>query len=75
MTTDGASNMTGQARGMANEMIKMVNENCNANKVVGVDVHCLWCIDHRLNLAAQDFKEVPNINLVIAFIKWIRSSD
>ena len=75
ITTDGASNMTGQARGMANEMIKIVNEKCHTNKQVGVDVYCLWCIDHRLNLVAQDFKEVPNINFVITFIKWITASD
>ena len=67
--------MTGQAHGMANEMIKMANENCGLNKRIGVDVHCLWCIDHRLNLVAQDFKEVENINFVIKYIKWITAGD
>ena len=67
--------MTGHAHGMATEMIKLVNQKCNANLVIGVDVHCLWCIDHRLNLVAQDFREVPNINFVIAFIKWITAND
>ena len=75
ITTDGASNMIGQERGMANEMVKLVNEKMNAPKRIGVDVHCLWCIDHRLNLVAQDFKEVPNINYVIKFLKWITASD
>ena len=75
ITTDGASNMIGQERGMANEMVKLVNEKLNAPKRIGVDVHCLWCIDHRLNLVAQDFKEVPNINYVIKFLKWITASD
>ena len=67
--------MTGQAHGMANEMIKIVNEKCALNKRIGVDIHCLWCIHHRLNLVAQDFKEVENINFVIKFIKWITAGD
>ena len=75
ITTDGASNMTGQTRGMANEMVKLVNENCGLTKRIGVDIHCIWCIDHRLNLVAQDFKEVKNINFVIKFIKWITAGD
>ena len=42
---------------------------------IGVDVHCLWCIDHRLNLVTQDFKEVPGINFVITFAKWLTAND
>ena len=75
ITTDGASNMIGQEHGMANEIVKMANEKMNANRRFGVDVHCLWCIAHRLNLVAQDFKEVENINFVIKFAKWITASD
>ena len=75
ITTDGATNMIGQEHGMANEMIKMANEKYGLNKRLGVDVHCLWCIDHRLNLVVQDFKEVEGINFVIKFLKWITASD
>ena len=75
ITTDGASNMTGQAHGMASEMVRMINGQFNTNKRIGVDVHCLWGFDHRLNLVAQDFREVPNINFVITFIKWITVRD
>ena len=75
ITTDGASNMIGQNAGMANEIVKLVNERTNGNKRIGVDVHCLWCMAHRLNLVAQDFKEVENINFVIKFAKWITASD
>ena len=46
ITTDGASNMTGQAHGMASEMVRMINGQFNTNKRIGVDMHCLWCIDH-----------------------------
>ena len=60
---------------MANEIVRQVNEKYRLNKRVGVDVHCLWCIDHRLNLVAQDFKEVENINYVIKFLKWITAGD
>ena len=60
---------------MASEMVRLINGQLNTNKRVGVDVHCLWCIDHRLNLVAQDLREVPNINFVITFIKWITASD
>ena len=38
-------------------------------------MHCLWCTDHRLNLVARDFKDVPNINFVIKFIDWITALD
>ena len=44
ITTDGASNMTGQAHGMANEMIKIVNEKYHLNKRIGIDVHCLGAL-------------------------------
>ena len=64
ITTDGASNMIGQNTGMANEEVKLVNEKHHLNKRIGVDVHCLWCIAHRLNLVAQDFKEVEDSNFV-----------
>ena len=67
--------MIGQNTGMANEMVKLANEKHHLNKMIGVDVHCLWCIAHRLNLVAQDFKEVENINFVIKFAKWITASD
>ena len=60
---------------MANEIIRMANEKHHTNKRIGVDVHCLWCIDHRLNLVAQDFKEVENINFVNKFLKWITAGD
>ena len=60
---------------MASEMIKMANEKQNINMTIGVDVHCLWCIDHRLNLVTQDFREVPGINFVIKFAKWLTASD
>ena len=75
ITTDGASNMIGQNTGMANEIVKLANEKDHLNKRIGVDVHCLWCIAHRLNPVAQDFKEVDNINFVIKFAKWITASD
>ena len=75
ITTDGASNMIGREHGMANEMVMLVNQKLNTPKRIGVDIHCLWCIDHRLNLVAQDFKDVPNINYVIKFLKWITASD
>ena len=65
ITTDGATNMIGQERGMANEMMKFVKEKHHLDKRIGVDVHCLWCIAHRLNLMAQDFMEVENINYAI----------
>ena len=54
ITTDGATNMIGQDRGMANEMMKLVNEK-TLNKTIGIDVHSMWCIAHRLNLVAKDF--------------------
>ena len=47
ITTDAASNMTGQARGMASELVRLVNQKCHTNMVIGVDIHCLWCFDHR----------------------------
>ena len=75
ITTDGAKNMIGQYSGMANEMVKVVNQKCGTTKRIGADVHAVWCIDHRLNLVAQDFEEVPNINFVITFIDWITASD
>ena len=67
--------MIGQNTGMANEMMKLVNEKHHLNKRIGVDVHCMWCIAHRLNLVAQDFKEGENINFAIKFAKWITASD
>ena len=75
LTTDGARNMNGQARGMTAELLKLVNEAQNLNLRRGIDVSCLWCLDHRLNLVAQDFWEVENINLVILFVRWITLSD
>ena len=74
ITTDGAKNMIGQYSGMANEMIQMVNEKCGTTRRIGADIHSVWCIDHRLNLVARDFDEVPNINCVITFIDWITTS-
>ena len=38
-------------------------------------MHCLWCTDHRLNLVARDFKDVPIINFVIMFIDWVTARD
>ena len=67
--------MIGQARVMANELLRMMYEKRRLNRRLGVDVHCLWCFGHRLNLIAQDFKEVENINFVIRFLKWITASD
>ena len=75
ITTDGASNMIGQTHGMANELLRMANEKCGSNRRLGVDVHSLWCLDHRLNLVVQDFKEVENINFVLKFLKWFTTSD
>ena len=75
VTTDGAANMIGQNSGMANEIVKLMNEKMNTNRRIGVDVHCLWCMAHRLNLVVQDFKEVENINFVIKFAKWITASE
>ena len=75
ITTDGASNMTSKACGLASEMVRLINGKLNTNKGIGVDAHCLWCIDHRLNLVAQDFTKVPNINFVMTFIRWITASD
>ena len=75
ITTDGAKNMIGQCSGLANEIVKMVNQKCGTTRRIGADVHSVWCIDHRLNLVAQDFEEVPNINFVITFIDWITASD
>ena len=60
---------------MACELIKRANQKQNINMRIGVDVHCLWCIDHRLNLVTQDFKEVPGINFVITFAKWLTAND
>ena len=60
---------------MANEIVKMANEEFHMNRRIGVDVHCLWCVDHRLNLVARDFEKVPNINFVIRFIDWITARD
>ena len=42
---------------------------------IGVDVHCLWCIDHRLGPVTQDFKDVPGIKFVITFAKWLTAND
>ena len=67
--------MTGQNTGMANEMIKMVNEKYHLNKRIGVDVHSPRCLVHRLNLVASDFREVPNVNFIIKFVKWITAGD
>ena len=67
--------MIGQARGMANELLRMMYEKRGLNRRLGVDVHCLWCLDHRLNLIAQDFKVVENVNFVIRFLKWFTASD
>ena len=53
----------------------MVNEKYHLNKRIGIDVHRLWCLDHRLNLVAQVFREVPNINFDIRFVKWITAGD
>ena len=75
ITTDGAKNMIGQFSGMANEIVKMANERYGTSRRFGADVHSVWCIDHRLNLVAQDFKEVPNINFVLAFINWITANE
>ena len=41
----------------------------------GVDVFCLWCLDHRLNLVAKDFVSVENINFVMMFLKWLTAND
>ena len=67
--------MIGQFSGMANEIVKTVNENYGTARRIGADVHSVWCIDHRLNLVARDFEDVPNINFVITFIDWITASD
>ena len=75
ITTDGAKNMIGQNHGMANEMVKMAKEKCGTSRLIGADINAVWCIDHRLNLVAQDFNEVPNINFVITFIDWITASE
>ena len=75
ITTDGAKNMISQDCGLASELIKTVNEQKNTNLQLGNDVHAVWCIDHRLNLVAQDFQEVENINFVLMFIRWITGSD
>ena len=75
ITSDGAKNMISQERGMACELIKRANQKQNIIKTIGVDVHCLWCVDHRLNLVTQDFKEVPGINFVIMFAKWLTAND
>ena len=74
ITTDGAKNMIGQNRGLANEMVTMANERYGTTRRIGTDVHSVWCIDHRLNLVTKDFNEVPNINYVIAFIDWITAN-
>ena len=68
-------NMISQDRGMANELLKLVRANLTVDLKAGVDVHCLWCMAHRLNLVVKDFKEVENINFVIRFAKWITASD
>ena len=75
ITTDGAKNMVSNQRGVAYEIVKMANDQFHMDKRIGLDVHCLWCIDHRLNLVARDFKDVPNINFVIAFIDWFTARD
>ena len=75
MATDGAQNMRSQERGLGIELIKIVNDQKNTNIQLGVDVHPVWCIDHRLNLVAQDFLEVENINFVLTFVRWITGSD
>ena len=67
--------MISQERGMANELLKLVKTKQNIDLTIGVDVYCLWCIDHGLNLVTQDFKEVPGINFVITFVKWLTASD
>ena len=67
--------MISQQHGMANEIVQMTNRELGTTKRIGVDVHCLWCIDHRLNLFAMDFNKVPNINFVITFIDWITAKD
>ena len=74
ITTDGAKNMIGQNRGLANEMVNMANEKYGTTRRIGTDVHSVWCIDHRLNLVVKDFNEVPNINYVIVFIDWITAN-
>ena len=75
ITTDGASNMVSQECGLANEMIKIINEKRMMNLRRGVDVFCLWCLDHRLNLVAKDFVSVENINLVLMFLKWFTANE
>ena len=59
---------------MANEIVKLANEKMNTDRRIGVDVHCLWCMAHRLNLVAQDFNGIENVNYVIKFAKWITAS-
>ena len=75
ITTDGAKNMISQQRGLASEIVQMANNQLGTTKRIGVDVHCLWCIDHRLNLVARDFNKVPNINFEILSIDWITAKD
>ena len=67
--------MISQEREMVSELIKRANQKQNINMRIGVDVHCLWCVDHRLNLVTQDFKEDPGINFVIKFAKWLTAND
>ena len=67
--------MIGQEHGLANELIQIINEKKNMNVRLGVDVHSVWCIGHRLNLLAQDLTEVENINFVIMFIRWFTAND
>ena len=67
--------MISQQHGMANEIVQMANSQLGTTKRIGVDVHGLWCIDHRLILVARDFNKVPNVNFVILFIGWITAKD
>ena len=73
VTTDGASNMIGNERGLFARFCALLKrtEALENDKIDAIKN--IWCFAHRMNLVTRDIKEVPCMSGVFTFADWIAS--
>lgn len=73
LTTDGASNMTGNERGLFVAFCRLLKCRGILNAELADSVCSVWCFAHRLNLVTRDMKEDPVMSDVFCLADWITS--
>ena len=62
--------MVGRNGGMTCELKELIRQHCASRQILFSEIHCIWCMAHRLNLVTKDFLNIKVISVEKAFCDW-----